>query len=50
MMKTTMIIVSSVFFALGLAGCKDEAPKTDAPTVSEPAPVPPAAPTAEPAK
>ena len=51
MMKTTLIIISSVFFALGLSGCKEEAPKApEAPAVSEPAPLPPAAPTAEPVK
>lgn len=45
MMKTTLIIISSVFFALGLAGCKsEEAPKApEAPAVTEPAPLPPPA-------
>jgi hypothetical protein len=52
MMKTTMTIIAAAFFALGLAGCKEETKVPEAPVVTETAPVPTApvpAPAVEPA-
>ena len=51
-MKTTMTIIAAAIFAMGLAGCKEEAKVPEAPVVTETAPVPTApvpAPAVEPA-
>ena len=49
-MKTTMTIIAAAIFAMGLAGCKEEAKAPEAPVVTETVPVPTApVPATEPA-